>query len=168
MRKYFQEISTGNCYTKYEEIANGIVLTKFDDKTGTPCSNSYYKRFVTKEELNTLFKPYAFKFDTNELQNKVITQVLPQVIYEIRNHGGITEEMARNLEEFYHSSPMSLDLYREIVKDEEMDTDDFIDRHGGGDDDYYYEESKQAAAFACALTKILKKAFIEYSEGQNG
>jgi hypothetical protein len=157
MRRFYKRKSDGKEFTEYGNICGGQLLTKFDKKTGTPYGNSEYQIFVAKGTLAEDFLPIDFKIDSTEAMNNIVASHLGSIVSQMRNYG-IAEEMARNFEEFYHSSPNSLDVYRDMVKDEKCEFEDYQT----GDDDYHYSEAEELFPFLHqGLVPILKKMLIE-------
>lgn len=158
-RKYYEKTSTGAKYTTYNTISNGIILTKFCEKTGTPYGNSEYQFFVTKFDLDKDFKPFEFKLETSEAMNRIIASHLHEIVLQMNNYG-IAEDQTRNFKEFYHHSPTSLDIYRDMVKDDKLEFGDYLSETDR--DDYYYSEAEDFFPFLhLGLVPILKKMLIE-------
>lgn len=164
-RRYYEDKVLKTRFVIYQSISNGVILTKFCENTGTPYGNPEYQYFVSRDDLQENYTEFKFRFATSEAMNRVIASHMPDIVYQFENYG-IAEEKARNLKEFYHHSPMSLDIYRDMVKKDEVELSDYT--QDTGFDDYYYAEAEVFVPFLHqGLIPILKKMMIELNEAQS-
>lgn len=162
MRDFYTRNSDSKKFRKYKTISNGIILTKFDEKTGTPIVNEGYQVFVTKEELKNSFTPFEFTLQTSDKIDSLIVRFIPDFVYQLKNYG-LLETDANSFEEFISNSNIRYNTYKEMVKLEKKA--EFKELLLGEEDYWEYGEAEDLFNFICGgLIPIVKKILIELED----
>lgn len=160
MDKFFKHNESGQELRLYSKIANGVILTHFDKKTGVPYGNESYQNFVTAEDLKTKWTKIDFKLDSTESMNRIITTALNEIVEQLENYG-LAEEQSRTFKEFQGSSPITCSVLRDMVR---SDTAEFKDFLSNDDDEFEFSSAEDLYNFLHGgMIPILKKMLIEQS-----
>ena len=158
MSQFYKNNTTNETYRLYEKVSNGVILTKYDKKTGTPISNSCYKLFITKEELSLAYSPFEFVLEISQEIDAIIRKNLYEFIYQFRNYG-VAEQEAQAFEEFYQSSSFRFNVYQEMVKNSKTEFKYLLIND---DDEFEFGEAEQLFNMLVGgMIPIMKKMLVE-------
>lgn len=155
-RQYVKRNVDESQFIVYDNIINGVILTKFNEEDGVPIVN--YKFFVSHSDFDAEYSSIKFKIPTSERENWIVARGLDEINHQLNNHG-IIEDSSRNLKEL-NGTFSNRDIFHEMVVNQDFTFDKATEK----DEDFEFSPCEDAFHFVQSLVPILKKVIAQTRE----